>query len=147
MREIKFRYYDSKNKIMWKVRSVDFSNRGFVQLESESDGKDFVYDCLRCGEEFKCYSPFKIIEISELMQYTGLKDKNGKEIYEGDILGTPDIVNVTVYWFEQGGRWNGKYHGKSKDCEINDTVSYASKVIGNIYENPKLLKGDTNDKE
>jgi len=145
MREIKFRYYDSKNKIMWKVRSVDFFNGIFVQLESS--GIDFVYDCLRCGEELKCYSPFKIIELSELMQYTGLRT-NGKEIYEGDILTghtsyekdndeeiwtkkNPCIVTwidreAGFYPFTLNNRWR---------CDVVNI-----EIIGNIYENPELLK-------
>lgn len=98
-----------------------------------------------------------------LMQYIGLKDKNGKEIYEGDILKTDGVPNVHVYWFEQEARWNLQYvdkitqdisnilmkilnyyepqqeNGPGTDCQLNDTISYTSEIIGNIYENPELL--------
>ena len=98
-----------------------------------------------------------------IMQYTGLKDKNGKEIYEGDILKTDGVPNVHVYWFEQEARWNLQYvdkitqdisnilmkilnyyepqqeNGPGTDCQLNDTISYTSEIIGNIYENPELL--------
>jgi len=130
MREIKFRYYDSKNKIMWKVRSIDFSN-GYAQLES--DGNRFVDNCLRCGKEHKCYTPFMYIELSELMQYTGLKDKN-EEVYEGDILELPDwtcyktkkyVVKIPQFFYDI-------YEDQLGEC--------SSKIIGNIYENPELLK-------
>ena len=67
-----------------------------------------------------------------LMQYTGLKDKNGKEIYEGDIVKWSNSVNSGVYeikWFRTGFSSNGL-------PLFNDDVV---EVIGNIYENPELL--------
>jgi len=119
MREIKFRARNANVPPCWIY--------GYFVIE---DGYNYIIN-----DEGK----FKVIAGTE-GQYIGLHDKNNKEIYEGDILATPDIPNVTVYWFEQGGRWNGKYIGKSKDCEINDSVFYTSEIIGNIYENPGLLK-------
>jgi len=80
----------------------------------------------------------------KLMQYTGLKDKNGKEIYEGDILipgWTKDEVFIVVY-DEKHARFSEK---RSKNNLLRDGSLLTSKynpreIIGNIYENPELLK-------
>jgi uncharacterized phage protein (TIGR01671 family) len=69
-----------------------------------------------------------------LMQYTGLKDKNGKEIYEGDIVKTRKGGHKIIVEFIRGKFEpfddSGEYGHFAEECE----------VIGNIYENPELLK-------
>lgn len=75
-----------------------------------------------------------------LMQFTGLKDRTGREIYEGDILKTSGVDNVKVVWNNDDGRWDCKYIKYGDRCELNSSVKYTSEVIGNIYENSELLK-------
>ncbi|MXQ54788.1 YopX family protein [Shimazuella alba] len=69
-----------------------------------------------------------------LMQYTGLLDHNGKEIYEGDIIKT-DFRKNAIVSFENGCFMIGGKRGISIDHYLNSGLE----VIGNIHENPELL--------
>ena len=72
-----------------------------------------------------------------LMQYTGLKDKNGIEIYEGDIVATPFGYNCEIRW-NVNGHWG---YWRTVDGATYKEDYWECEVIGNIYENPELLKG------
>lgn len=87
----------------------------------------------------------------EVLMYTGLKDKNGTEIYEGNIIRTHENRIQKVIWHNNGFKLEYKfkrsYRGESywetrKDIELSETNNkrWGIKVIGNIYENPELLK-------
>ena len=69
-----------------------------------------------------------------LMQYTGLMDKNGKEIYEGDIIENHPGVTWMVDWSNKKAQWRVYGGGNFALCSMG-----AIKIIGNIYENGELL--------
>lgn len=133
MREIKFRAWDKINGMVY--------NPAFQVLSAGQ------FEINRCFEQ----------DYPKFMQYTGLKDKNGKEIYEGDILNTntfrakavtPYIVEEALPFIKlvnaEGWAYdNGDYY------EGGNIMSHEWKkfeVIGNIYENPaELMKTGNSD--
>lgn len=126
-RVIKFRAWDGKNKEM--VLAWD---DGAFFLTSEG----VPYDIFK-----RAKLPWK------LMQFTGLTDKNGKEIYEGDILDHLGL-SYRVGWGDEGAwiAWGITQRDDPRNGEpytIADTmvanVSPVGEIIGNIYENPELL--------
>jgi len=135
-REIKFRAWDKKRSQM-----IDLATSKYALSKNGDDG--FVIWHWEHGvtldENLKdtghrTFSYFADSLSVVLMQYTGLKDKNGKEIYEGDIMQSPDKTVIYKVYFSEG-----EYIKESENVfhslwEFMDDV-----VIGNIYENPELL--------
>ena len=81
-----------------------------------------------------------------LMQSTGLKDKNGKEIFDGDILACKtddEVINLNVFWDEEHALFmfeSKKYNEQEPLAELVEDNTYPFEIIGNIYENPELLE-------
>lgn len=134
MREIKFRIYD---KQLEKYITLE-EYQSLHAIEVETDGTLILSPCYRFMDSMMiCTDAF------DVQQYTELKDKNGKEIYEGDILRFSDIDTAVV-------EWNSKYasfivkpiQDYYFDSEIlGHAIEYSKvEVIGNIYDNKELLE-------
>lgn len=78
----------------------------------------------------------EVLDDCEIMQFTGLLDKNGKEIYEGDIVRFPKYKKS----FETEVRYSKFYAGFAPFTELLNEVRDTCQVIGNIYEHPELLQ-------
>jgi len=158
-REIKFRAWDKKNKEMCYLPENQSSELVFTE-------KPFRWFYWRWGrklpetEKEKNNPEFNVVDFNfvdaDLMQYTGLKDKNGKEIYEGDIVKCETITfpkckvgSWTIKWnaymwgvirnfgaFYEGGTEKGGFEKEKFLWQNYDRME----IIGNIYENKELLK-------
>jgi len=127
MREIKFRAWDKTDKIMVQVMEMCF-HQWWLQVSLDDS-----------EENYKGYGERHSFSNQEtdrfvLMQYTGLKDKNGKEIYEGDFLDCGGFNRVvefhpSCFFGVYGDDWVELYSHNYMDSE----------VVGNIHENPELL--------
>ena len=129
MREIKFRAWDGR-----KMYYLDL-----YQTPSYDEPVDIVFRDREYEEQGWIDSHLTEVT-SFLMQYTGLKDKNGKEIYEGDILDFVHLYGVRpapIFW-RNGGFWVAVNDPGYEDRWIVPDPEECE-VIGNIYENPELL--------
>ena len=129
MREIKFRAWDKEEKktiVIKSLKTDDIGNLYYINRE--------------------LVNPTNIV----MMQYTGLKDRIGTEIYESDVLHWKDLselsdgtleCNVRVFWDDEHLRWSietlEKFRNIEKLYDYSDIREI--EVIGNIYENPELL--------
>lgn len=79
------------------------------------------------------------------MEFTGLKDKNGIEVYDGDIIKSNDKWRFEVFWSDYSAGFSATYVGGSEkdpgfSPAITPTTMGVYEVIGNIYEDPELLE-------
>jgi len=130
MREIKFRAWDKKRKVI--VNPDKF----YLDI-------NYIYVNNKDGSGYWIKEDDYV-----LMQYTGLKDKNNKEIYEGDIVKiiySMSWMKIPEIIVEQVKLVNGAFMPfywlrKDEDYEIDYLVNLATvEVVGNVFENPELL--------
>lgn len=122
----KYRAWDSTKKEMFKDTFAITESGQVVVVEQESvaNSPDYVF-----------------VEHLVIMQSTGLVDKNGKEIFEGDIVKMSKDVYSEPTYYEVVRHRGGAYRLESKQhgCEL--WLRHTDcKIVGNIYENPELLE-------
>ena len=121
MRDLAFRAWFPETKVM----SVDFTLEDALKHEV-----DYVGECI-------------------FLQYTGLKDKNGRKIFEGDIVQHFDEVLQVIYLEDEARFYAISNFGLKEHLEIGAKISSETvkniEVIGNIYKNPELY--DSNKKD
>lgn len=131
MREIKFRAWNKEENIMC------YENEDF-----DADYWDGHYE-----SHLEVINNSLKVDRYIFMQYTGLKDKNGKEIYEGDVLQDKDCIYKVIFEY---GSFDGKIIEVLRNVGTQKEMTYQLsfiisdndniKVMGNIYENPELLE-------
>ena len=129
MREIKFRAWVKEKKEIVNVEEIDFMNKVINYIDND-------YENNRQEIRGACF------EDIELMEYTGLKDKNNKEIYEGDIVKLRANHGIgVVKYSDEWGAFVVEYI-KPRPLAVLGMNYYKEdiEVIGNIYENPELIK-------
>ena len=133
MREILFRAYDTGRKeylsngnLFIAINASKHPNKSELYL-------DIISDADRYKDRF-------VIE-----QYTGLTDKNGKKIFDGDIVKTKNGRLCEVYWFKSPNMCGWDLKPIECDSPAPDKCDLFSsqnlEVVGNIHDNPELLKG------
>lgn len=140
-REIKFRAWNKKQNEWANINQL--SDWGSCEITA----------AVGMGNEQYPYQTMRIVsdDVYELMQYTGLKDKNGKEIYEGDIVRYDESEKINrwvsgekavVIWMPPRFTFRvkpyDKFVGSNQNLPSVDDQEFIE-IIGNIYENPELL--------
>lgn len=135
-REIEYRaYWKSKGEIR-DVVDIYFGKKNFVQMIRvlcEHDGMSYPSDDIYVDDFI-------------LMQYTGIKDKQGVKIFEGDVVasycGAPIKTVIALVLFKEGCFWARTPNHRLRECILAEFISvmHGTEVVGSIYENPELLE-------
>ena len=146
-REIKFRaWIIQENKMSYQNEWFGFIPNEYIQFADQG----FWVNNLNASEEHKSNLKKHNIEIEDefiLSQFTGLHDKNGKEIYEGDLIKWADSYMEVIfkqeacqYWLICKSDGIGRY--KELEATFSDGTIFTNdslEVIGNVFENPEIL--------
>lgn len=140
MREIKFRAWDKVRKIMIPDIQDLYDGLDF-EFTKEDGNKGDIFDT---SADDRSFGDNLHNENLEIMQFTGLKDKNGKEIFEGDIVNATHSLNSNYYkivFAEDAAVFECVGIPIGGSCGLYGMIKYPHRieVVGNIYENQELL--------
>lgn len=123
---IKFRVWDKEENKMWNVETL------YIEDEWVKVNDGSIYEVTK-----------DLTSNYYLMQSTGLKDKNGVEIYEGDIVKNVYDEIYLVKWLDAGFYLEERYNGGFDYHELHlDNTDCEFEVIGNVFEDKNLLSED-----
>lgn len=129
MREIKFRAWDKERN---RITETPFNIGGTGRICGVAFFENDLIPVEVIANESKRYV---------VMQFTGLKDKNGVEIYAGDIVKDRAGFLYSVIWRKKKARFAYKcQEGSKTNMNQQEDIKDGIEVIGNIYENPELLE-------
>jgi len=127
MRTIKYRAWDKEKKYMSPLGQLNEMKSVLIYVPEQIDEEgniDWNGDIVP-------------MEKVELMQFTGLLDKNGVEIYENDIVKLNTNHVVQVVWFDQDAMFGVRGKDKDRNLELGCYVNMEK--VGDIYQNPELI--------
>lgn len=146
---------DIMREILFRGKRIDNSQLVYGSLDCRPDGKFYII-CYKNIDNGIIRTNEYRVKPDSVGQYTGLTDKNGKKIFEGDILaikfyprysmrvswdGKPDAV-AKVFWDFSAFRLRAKNDVDIRYADFCDICFQETGIIGNIHDNPELLEGE-----
>jgi hypothetical protein len=127
---LKFRVWDTKDKCWFKI-----------DIDNWESGKICASLCYPNNEKDPTILELKNCNRFIWQQCTGLKDKNGKLIFEGDVVKHDNGLLNDIRWCQPLSQFVRSYYGSDNDLFYDGYKNMEIEVIGNRFENPELLEG------